>query len=341
MKLQVLGVCSGLGVSLHPLKKYVIGNLETRSVFHTPGNEQWKANFGDIPLWKKPAELEKTKHLTPNVIISSPDCGAGSVFRLSRAKKLGDHHNNHSLALFFEAIRHFLPDFFLFENLDALFKSFPEAEFDQILDKYHLVKHTVPVSAFGNSQVTRKRLVVVGVKKTQGKKLKYWERIFKIPEALNNPRPCHELYGDLKAPVPQFGSIRESLGEVISIHARRRMSLQDIQVEWNTRLKGKKRWEVDGGNFSTAPGVYRNMDDDFPATARKANRQFDESGLTLTPRHLARVQGVPDEFVLHVDPDKPKYWINKGRTVVTKTPPYEISVWFRSRLLKYLKKQKA
>jgi site-specific DNA-cytosine methylase len=135
----------------------------------------------------------------------------------------------------------------------------------------------------------------------------------------------------------ETGLIREDFDTVISIHARRRMSLRAIANEWNTRLKGKKRWEVDGGKFSTAPGVYRNMNDDYPATARKANRQFGEEGFTLTPRHLARIQGVPDEFKIWVDVNKLGYCINKGRTVVTKTPPYEISVWFKKCLIKALK----
>lgn len=331
MKLKVLGINSGLGVSLYPFRKHCIGNLEMRGIFHTKCNSQWKANFGDTPLWKDPHEVDDK--IKPNIIISSPDCGSGSVFRLSRAKKLGDHKNNHSLAVFFESIRKYLPELFLFENLDGLFKSFPEVEFDQILEHYYLVKHRESVSVFGNSQVSRKRLVIVGVKKTMGHNLKYWERIFAIPRKLFNPRPCCEILSGIDDTLT--GVKREPLDSVISIHARKRMSLRDIQIEWQGRLSGRKRWTVVGGNFSTAPGVYRNLDTDFPATARKANRQFDASGLTLTPRHLARIQGVPDQFIIHMEPKNPGYWINKGRTTVTKTPPMQISVWFKARIRKY------
>lgn len=112
------------------------------------------------------------------------------------------------------------------------------------------------------------------------------------------------------------------------------MSLAEIQLEWNERLKGKKRWTVEGGNFKTAPGVYRNLRNDYPATARKANRQYNHEGLTLTPRQLARIQGVPDEFRLYINIDKLNYWINKARTCVTKSPPYEISKWFKKKLEK-------
>ena len=120
-KYRILGISSGLGVSLYPFKKYVIGNIEPRSIFHTSGNEQWKLNFGEIPLFKKfDPQLQFKK---PTAIISSPDCGMGSVFRLSRSKTFGDHSNNKSLNYFFESLYIWKPHTFLFENLNNLFKS--------------------------------------------------------------------------------------------------------------------------------------------------------------------------------------------------------------------------
>ena len=50
--MNVLGVCAGQGALLFPFRKHLIGNIEVRGVFHTPGEEQWKANFGDIPFYK-------------------------------------------------------------------------------------------------------------------------------------------------------------------------------------------------------------------------------------------------------------------------------------------------
>ena len=44
-KLRVLGVCAGQGALLFPFKKNLLGNIEIRGVFHTPGEEQWKLNF--------------------------------------------------------------------------------------------------------------------------------------------------------------------------------------------------------------------------------------------------------------------------------------------------------
>jgi site-specific DNA-cytosine methylase len=123
MKYKVLGISSGLGVSLFTFKKCLIGNIEARGIFHTPKNEQWELNFSGIPLYKK---WVREPSLAPDVIIGSPDCGSGSIFRLSRAKKYGDHKQNSSLTMFMEGVFLYQPKLFLFENLEGLFKSFPE-----------------------------------------------------------------------------------------------------------------------------------------------------------------------------------------------------------------------
>jgi site-specific DNA-cytosine methylase len=333
MNYSVLGICPGLGVSLFPFRRELLGNIEPRAIFHTPGNEQWEANFKSVPLYKAlPAYKDHFKMV--DVIISSPDCGSGSVFRYSRSKKLGDHKQNASLAMFFDSISIFKPKFFYFENLENLFKSFPKEEFKEKLREYRLIIHIASVSHWGNSQKNRKRMVIIGIRRDISKKV---DKYFKLPQ-YKEPLACKELYGDLMENQNEdICHVRENINENISIHARRKLTLREIQGQWKTRLKGKKRWETEPGfKFSTAPGVYRNLRDDFPATARKANRQFDFNGLTLSPRQLARIQGVPDDFKIYYDPNKSKYWINKGRTVVTKSPPMEISLWFKRKLEKAL-----
>lgn len=334
MDYTVLGVNSGLGVSLYPFKSNLIGNIESRGIFHTVKNEQWKANYGDIPIRKDEVYFLLAK---PDVIISSPDCGSGSVFRLSRAKQFGDNSKNKSLGEFFVAIRRFEPKFFYFENLENLYKTFPKERLVHLLSNYRLVEHTVSVSKFGNSQVSRKRLIIIGIRRDLPTKI---DKHFKLPDYTHLIKCCGDLYGDLgREENLEIGHVREKITDTISIHARRRMSLELIRSHWQGRLKGRSRWETEPGfKFSTAPGVYRNLKHKYPSTARKANRQFDQRGLTLTPRQLARIQGVPDEFKIYINPDKLNYWINKARTCITKTPPMEISYWFKTKLEKALKK---
>lgn len=348
MKFKVLGISSGIGVSLFPFKKYVVANVEPRAIFHTTYQDQWKANFPYTPLYRSLEDLGKIKNL--DLLISSPDCGSGSILRYSRAKKLGDNKKNMSLMTFFVGLRKYKPKIFYFENLPALFKSFPKERFIGLTSDYHLVEHEAPVSMWGNSQVYRKRLIIIGIRRDFAETFNY-KKTFTLPDLRHLNKTCYELYGDLdkwdKMPEKdrrawlqakfQLGHARENGLDEISIYAGRKMRIRDIRDYWQEELKGKRRWSVTDRKFTTAPGVYRNRRLDYPATARKANRQFDHNGNMLTPRQLARVQGVPDEFRLFVHPDKLKYWINKARAAVTKTPPMEISYWLKDQIFKILK----
>lgn len=333
MEYRVIGVNSGMGVSLFPFKWDLIANLEERAIFHTKGDKTWVANFKK-PLFRKYEDLTKfleKEKIKPNIIISSPDCGSGSILRLSRAKKLGNHRENKSLATFIRAVLDIKPRFFLFENLETLFESIPEKEFDEVFEKYHLIKHIKSVAEFGNSQITRKRLVIVGVKKKfrPERNFDFWEDVFSIPRAFYHPKGCDKLYGDLpKAMDSSIGHVRELPGQMVTMYSGFKCTVGQATTHWQTQLVNKKRWEVTDRKFSTAPGVYRNLATDYPATARKANRQFDHHGLMLTPRQLARIQGVPDSFKIYYEEGDHQYWINKGRALVTKTPPMEISDWF-------------
>lgn len=329
----VVGINTGLGVSLFPFKNSVLFNLEERGVFHTRGDEQWLANFPERILMKHKEDLSSAAGLQTDVIISTPDCGSGSMLRFSRAKVGGDHKKNSSLKTFFDSIELLKPKFFLFENLQALFKSFPREEFEELLSDYKLVVHNVPVSKFGNSQIHRKRLVIVGIRKDLD--YKQIRRHFKLPnEEKIKLKSSYELYSDLTAEDVSIGHVRELSSDVISIFARKRLSIEQIKLEWQTRLSEKSRWITDAGEkFSSAPGVYRNLKHKAPATARKANRQFDHKGDMLTPRQLARIMGVPDDFKIYMELGKRNYWINKARTTITKGMVYEISTWFKKGLL--------
>lgn len=334
MSYTVLGIAAGMGVSLYPAKDKVIGNVEPRAIFHTPNNIQWKQNFPKAPLYR---ELPEEMQSEVNVIVSSPDCGSGSVLRLSVSKTLGDIKTNNSLIMFFKSIRRYKPDFFYFENLPAMFKSLSLKKFQKKVKRYNLVIHEASVCMWGNSQIHRKRLVIIGIRKDMNCD---FDHLFKLPDYRHANKTCYDLYGDLDykyrtlEEITDIGNLRESIFDVVTVYSKFKCTVGECIKYWETHKKDK-RWQVEGRRFSNAPGVYRNRKNDYPATARKANRQFDHNGLMLTPRQLARIQGVPDSFKIYIDPDKLNYWINKGRAAVTKTPPMEISTWFFNKLNKY------
>lgn len=335
LKLKIVGINSGIGVSLYPFKNQnILGNLETRSIFHMKDDKQWNLNFTNIPLYKKPENLPIANWKNCDLLISSPDCGSSSILRLSRAKEYKNQKHSKTLQEFFYFTNKIKPKFFYFENLPGLLKDIPEKEFKKLLkNRYHLLIFIDPVSAWGNSQIHRKRLIIMGISikidKSVIRKIGKRDKFDYLPQ-------CKEIYGDLgeNKTLGDNSHIRENLNEYFAMYGGNRTNGFQAKILWNTLLKDKKRWSVFDRTYTTAPGVYRNLDNDYPNTARKSDRQYDQYGNALSPRQLARVQGIPDSFKLYIDTNNKKYTLNKARAAVTKTPPMQIAQWVLNRLLK-------
>lgn len=336
--MDILGVNGGNGVILFPFRKQLIANIEPRSLFKTPHNIQWKSNFGDIPLineasfdkcWIKYDDLCLNN---PDVIVGAPDCGDSSILSYSRRKKLGNPRENLSLLLYIEFVNHLLPKVFMMENLPKLLETISKEDFDTLFSQYDLIYHTCSVGKWGNSQLSRVRLVVVGIRRDiVTKELK---RALSKPYKVRSIKYAGVLVSNLGN---STGQDTEDIESTITLYAGYKDKISNIAREWETRLKGKKRWTVEGRKFSTAPGVYRNVEFDYPATARKANRQFNHKGGMMSPRELAKIQGVPNNFIIYSEKARLNFWINKGRTSITKTPPMEIPRWLKLQLCKHLK----
>ena len=178
-KLRVLGVCAGQGALLFPFRENLLGNIEIRGVFHTNCESQWKLNFGDIPFYKGFCLQEFDEKV--DIIISSPDCGSSSVMRLSKVKELGNPKDNRSLNLVISSILKYKPKIFLIENLPRLLSLLPKNFFEETFKDYKLIFHERSVSDYGNSQISRKRLVIIGVHKKTGKKyLNAFNEVFQV-----------------------------------------------------------------------------------------------------------------------------------------------------------------
>ncbi len=321
MKLNTLGVCGGNGVILYPFRDNLLGNIEPRTVFHTPDDIQWNLNF-DAPYDK----VLHAKYKDVDIIIGGPDCGHSSVLAYSRAKKLSDPTENTSLQTFIESIRYYKPRFFLLENLARLIDNMG-ADIEKVFQDYKIHKFVESVEKWGNSQVTRIRLVIIGVRSDLSSNI---YTAIRLPDKIDNLPMSGELIKGLKKEDPELCHIREA--DDYEVHLwydnKPKISLALAKELWMTEFKDKKKWPVNHGNLKNQPGVYRNFKDDPPLTVRKQNRQFNHRGEMLTPREMARIQGLPDSFKIWYDPTKQYYCINKGRTTIAKSPPYEISKWF-------------
>jgi site-specific DNA-cytosine methylase len=330
--MNILGVNAGNGVLLHAAKEHVIGNIEPRAIFHTKDNDQWKANFGDIPYYKNIRELRVDLKEPVDVIMGNPDCGHSSVLSYSRKKSLSDPKDNDSLNLYIKCVKKYKPYVFMMENLPKLLDICTPQFWSDTFPDYSISYLIFSVSEWGNSQKTRVRLVMVGVRTdvalAHDNKLQYhFTEIYKV----NELKTTGELLKGLIKEDIELGHVTEDINSVITLYAGFKISLKDVQKIWQED-PDLSRWVVKDRKFTTAPGVYRNPKAKYPSTARKSNRQFNPRGLQMSPRELARIQGVPDDFKLIIKEEDIQYWINKSRASVTKTPPYEIGQWFYNQL---------
>lgn len=324
-ELKVLGVCAGQGALLFPFRKHLIGNIEIRGVFHTPGEEQWKANFGDIPFHKGFCLQEFDKKV--DIILSSPDCGHSSVMRLSKVKELGNPKDNRSLNLVIAAILEYKPKIFLIENLPRLLSLLSRDFFEKTFKDYKLIFHERSVSDYGNSQVSRKRLIILGVHKKTGKKYLNAFEVFQV----KTPKLTRDLLF-----VSPYGSnynipIEKTLAmyDYRKLPEKKNLTVEKIQVLWNSAFKNEKKWPIKTAKMSTLPGVYRLELDKPPLTLRPADRQFRPDGYPLGINDFKAIMGFPKKFKIYIDQENYLYWLNKARYTIAKGSVYEVGIWFK------------
>lgn len=324
--MNVLGISAGQGGLLFPFRKHLLGNIEPRGVFHTPGEEQWKANFKDVPFYKGYCLQEFDEKV--DIIISSPDCGASSIMRLSKVKELGKPKDNRSLNLVIEGINYYKPKIFLIENLPRLLSLLPNKYLQEAFKDYKLIFHERSVSDYGNSQVSRKRLIIIGVHKKTGKKyLNAFDEVFQV----KTPKLTRDLLF-----VSPYGSnynipIEKTLAmyDYRKLPEKKNLTVEKIQVLWNSAFKNEKKWPIKTAKMSTLPGVYRLELDKAPLTLRPADRQFRPDGYPLGILDFKAIMGFPKQFKIYIDQENYLYWLNKARYTLAKGSVYEISVWFK------------
>lgn len=324
--MNVLGISAGQGGLLFPFRKRLLGNIEPRGVFHTPGEEQWKANFKDVPFYKGYCLQEFDEKV--DIIISSPDCGASSIMRLSKVKELGKPKDNRSLNLVIEGINYYKPKIFLIENLPRLLSLLPNKYLQEAFKDYKLIFHERSVSDYGNSQVSRKRLIIIGVHKKTGKKyLNAFNEVFQV----KTPK----LTRDLLSVSPYGSNYNIPIEKTLAMYNYRKLpekknlTVEKIQVLWNSDFKQEKKWPIKTAKMSTLPGVYRLELDKPPLTLRPADRQFRPDGYPLGINDFKAIMGFPKQFKIYIDQENYLYWLNKARYTIAKGSVYEVGIWFR------------
>lgn len=334
MKVKVLGICAAQGAMLFPFKRHLLANIEPRGVFHTLKEEQWKLNFGEIPFLKS---LEQYKGDKPDIIIGSPSCGHSSVFSYSRKKTLGKPREDKTLTLYIEAINKFEPKIFLLENLPKLIDLIPLREWEQKLSKYHLVIHCHSVFDFGNSQKSRKRLIMIGIRTDSEFKTTDFTEIFKVSKPF--------LVKDIPNMIDKKLNFTENDDKKLAMYhyndpKKTTLTVKQVRELWNGEFKDEFKWPMKTQKMKTLPGVYRNRKNTYPLTVRPSSRQFNPEGNPMGLEEYKIIMGFPKKFKIYFNSENKTYWLNKGRNTITKGSVYEVGKWFKLSLRKSISRIK-
>lgn len=73
----------------------------------------------------------------------------------------------------------------MLENLPKLLDFIPIGEWEHNLPDYKLIVHCHPVTVFGNSQQSRKRLVLIGVRKDSNINHQIFDHTFRVTKPKN------------------------------------------------------------------------------------------------------------------------------------------------------------
>lgn len=321
---KILGVSAGGGALLHPFLGHIIANVEPRSVFHMPNDEQWHLNFRGVPLfWDELKDEWK-----PDIIVSSPDCGASSIMRLSKVKKLGNPKENKSLNLVMTAIWKYQPAVFLIENLPRMLDLLPQDFFKANFPNYKIIAHCHSVMEFGNSQKSRKRLIIIGVRKDRSRNFR---RAFKNVFKVSTPKLVKDLlepaYKDPNYNIPKDKTL--AMYDYRNLPDRTTLTVRQIKRLWRKDFKDEFKWPIKTAKMKTLPGVYRLREDDYPLTVRPADRQFRPDGWPLGIEDYKAIMGFPKSFKIYMNLDRYLFYLNKARVTLCKGSVYEVGLWFK------------
>lgn len=333
--MNILGVCAGGGALLLPFRdQVIIANVEPRVVFHYPGEPTWKLNFGDVPFLREGLNPS----WKPEVIVGSPDCGASSIMRLSKIKQLGDPKNNESINLVLSSIHLYKPKVFMIENLPKLVSILGKV-WEEDFSDYVITTHTVSVMDFGNSQKSRNRSIIVGVRKDQPEGLqRAFRRIFRVAQ----PKRVYELLADYKDPenynIPKKKTV--AMYDYRLLPEKTNLTIRQICRLWRGDFQNEYKWPIKTPKMKTLPGVYRLKEDHYPLTVRPADRQFRPDGWPLGIKDFKRIMGFPEDFQVFIDPNNYLATLNKARYTLCKGSVCEVGIWFKDCLRGHLLKMK-
>lgn len=311
-KFTAAGVTSGVGSMLIGAKQMgfeILGNVEWRNYYNTGTFEH---NF-NAPYTTDYNDVDHLKGA--DVVMVHDDCGDFSGLNMT-GKKKGDHIQcQGKIPMTVKAVKDIDPNFFAMDNLPKMVEIFPAQYWIDQFPDYDIYFEWVSNHHYGNPQKNRKRFFIIGAKKELG-------FVFKPNETVQDLHLDHFMEGcnkldnhievSLSDPIKGMSKIVNEKGEFLytwqdvydyrnsneptKIYQKKDTSILNYESGSEIRRNGNLIYRSPDNTLRSKPGSRQNPETYSMVITGGLTVFHHRTGLPLTVRERARIQGFPDDF---------------------------------------------
>jgi len=309
--MKAIGITCGIGSMLVGARQAgfeIVGNIEWRRYYHhrdSEGRNTFEENFPGAIFAKSiddlsPEEIEKMTGA--DLAMGHPECGNFSNMTATAqyVKSLSEFNNDPGdIPIFVDLVKRLKPRFFVQDNLPKSLMGYSVQQWAENLPEYDLFPEWICNWSYGNIQKYRKRFFMIGALKTEKYRFIAGEN---VPE--DDPR--HVLRNLLEGIDEEMANqdvhtLEASTSKGKGIFHENFMTFAEYREYMLREPDGVTiTYKAADGTWKKHVGCRKAFKDGYvPVVTGGVPIANPFTGLPFTLRERARIQGLPDDFIIY------------------------------------------